>query len=486
MDSDIMRRFPSSALSLFIIVTIPIPFAGVQPWVWPFYGLMMVVAYALGVLIAPSALPRKFHFKTIALSIFFIWALFLCVPLPIPLLSVLSPMRAEIVTKAWELTDQATSHQAISYSSRAAFAWWTFLLSLAFFYVTIRNLCAGRKTFKYIVGAMITVGLAESLYGIIQALVPSMGVLWVDYIREYLGTARGTFINRNNFAGFIEMIWPLALGLTLSLSGRAHSIKMALHSDRLNRQALMALCTTIFLLALILTRSRAGIISGMVGLMVFFAMAKPGVQKLSKRIRITMGAAFILLASYSLVIGIGPVIDRFFSIPNDGGSRIAIWHDSFQILKDHPMGIGLGNYENVFAIYNFSETSGKKVIYTHNDYFQLAIETGWVGLVTLTLAIFSFLTNCVRRMKKLDPRHDPFRFYMAVGAFSGIASIGVHGLFDFNFQIPANCVYLVALMAILNAGTRLRKRKASPVLVKPNPSGNGLVPAGLETPKSPV
>jgi hypothetical protein len=45
---------------------------------------------------------------------------------------------------------------------------------------------------------------------------------------------------------------------------------------------------------------------------------------------------------------------------------------------------------------------------------------------------------------------------MAVGAFSGIASIGVHSLFDFNLQIPANCVYFVVLMAILNACTHHR------------------------------
>ena len=68
----------------------------------------------------------------------------------------------------------------------------------------------------------------EAVYGLIQALVPSMGVLWVDYVQAYLGTARGTFINRNNFAGFIEMIWPLALGVTLAMTGRVHSLKEAL------------------------------------------------------------------------------------------------------------------------------------------------------------------------------------------------------------------------------------------------------------------
>jgi hypothetical protein len=95
---------------------------------------------------------------------------------------------------------------------------------------------------------------------------------------SYLGTARGTFINRNNFAGFIEMIWPLALGATLAMTGRARSLKSALHSDSLNRQALMALGIIVLLLALIFTRSRAGIVSGLVGFLVFAVMARTGMR----------------------------------------------------------------------------------------------------------------------------------------------------------------------------------------------------------------
>ena len=48
------------------------------------------------------------------------------------------------------------------------------------------------------------VAFLEAVYGHIQALVPSLGVLWVDHINAYLGNARGTYINRNHFAGFLE------------------------------------------------------------------------------------------------------------------------------------------------------------------------------------------------------------------------------------------------------------------------------------------
>jgi hypothetical protein len=76
---------------------------------------------------------------------------------------------------------------------------------------------------------------------------------------EHMGNARGTFINRNHFAGFIEMTWPLILGLTMAMTDRGHSLKRALASDMLNRQALMALGIVVLLLSLLLSRSRAGI-----------------------------------------------------------------------------------------------------------------------------------------------------------------------------------------------------------------------------------
>ncbi len=441
-------------LSLFIIATIPVPFAAVQPWVWSIYSLLMIIVFVLGLWTLRRPHPINSPFQTIALGVFFIWSLILVVPFPPGLLPILSPMRAEALANAWKLTGDVPIWQSISYAPTDATAWWIFLLSLTLFFVVVRHLCEDRKLLKRIITVMIMIGLAESIYGLVQALVPSMGVLWVDYIQTYLGSARGTFINRNNFAGFVEMIWPLALGLTLSMTGRVHSLKMILHSDKLNRQALMAMCIIVFLLTLILTRSRGGIISGMAGVLIFFILARQGMQNRSTQIKILLSGIVGLLIVYTLIIGIGPVIDRFFTLASDGSSRINIWRDSLQIIRDHPLGIGLHNYADVIEIYNQRGTHEKTIGYAHNDYLQLLIETGWVGFVSLIGAMVAFLIRCTQRIGRLNFRKDPLRFYVAVGAFSGITSIAVHSLFDFNLQIPANCVYFVVLMAILSACTQ--------------------------------
>jgi len=442
-------------LSLFIIGTIPILFAAVQPWVWSLYCLLMIATFILFLWTReePTAFPAVRLFNK-SVAIFFIWTLFLCMPVSHPALSLLSPIRAEILSRAGVLTGISPSWESLSYLPRIASARWVFLLSLGLFFLVVRDLCSERNTLKRIAFVMIGIGLLEAVYGLIQALVPSMGVLWVDYIQDYLGTARGTFINRNSFAGFIGMIWPLALGITLAITGRVYSLKEILRSDRLNQQALMAMGIIVFLLALIFTRSRAGIVSGLVGFLAFSILARTGMKALALQTRVLMGGIIVLLCVYTMIIGVGPIVQRFLTLGADSGSRMDIWWDSLPIIKDHPLGIGLSNYENVFQVYNQSFTSDKTVIHAHNDYLQLLIETGWVGFFTIMSGFFIFLGKSARRIKQLDFRRDPLRFFLAVGAFSGLISMCVHGLFDFNLQIPANCLYFVVLMAILSACTR--------------------------------
>ena len=467
MDNTIKKAL--FVVTVFIIVSIPVLFGAVQPWVWSFYCLLMIFAFVLHMW---TGRDRTIGYTVspvmAAVALFFISTLFLCIPLPHQVLSVLSPKRADILAQTWLLSGHAPTRATLSYLPTVALNRWIFLLSLGLFFCVLRNLCLDRKILQQVVFILIGIGLIEAVYGLIQALVPSMGVLWVDYIHAYTGTARGTFINRNSFAGFIEMIWPLSLGVTLSMSGRTVSLKQALRSDRLNRQALVALGIIVFLLALIFSRSRAGIVSGTVGFMVFMIMARSAVKTVAKHTRIMLGCVVILLAVYLTTIGTGPIIHRFLAIGSASGSRMDIWRDSLPIIKDHPLGIGLLNYENVFAVYNQAMTSEKRVVHAHNDFLQLIIETGWVGSTALIIAIVAFLWMSVGRIKKLNYQRDPLRFFLAVGAFSGVISIAFHSLFDFNFQIPANCLYFVILIAILSACTRENSASSTPCHRIPN------------------
>jgi O-antigen ligase len=450
--------------SYFVIGTIPILFAAVQPWIWSFYSLSMIAAFVLYKWLNQENItfltPKSSY---IPITSFFSYTILFWLPLPSDIISFLSSVRFESISKAQKLTDIVFEGQTLSYSSLNAFTWWVFLLSLYLFFFVVRYLSSQRKFLNIILFVMIGLGLTEAVYGLIQALVPSMGVLWVDYVKDYMGNARGTFINRNHFAGFVELIWPLALGVTIAKTDRKNSFKKALASDLLNRQALMALGIVVLLLALLLTRSRAGIVGGVIGLLAFWYLARPKIRRIALHTRLLIGGIVVVLSIYCLTIGVGPTFKRFLSI-DDRNSRIDIWKDSLSIIEDHPLGIGLRNYENVFQVYNHHSTSDKVVKYAHNDYLQLLIETGWVGFFCLTGGFVYFIGKNFRIIRRADERDDPMRFFLAVGAFSGIMSMAFHSLFDFNLQIPANCLYFVVLMAILSSCTG--KIKHSPLIQK--------------------
>jgi O-antigen ligase len=438
---------------LFIIGTIPILFAAVQPWVWSVYSLSMMTAFLFFMW-----QPRKRHALlpgtgvNLTVVLFFAATLVLCLPFPGHFLSHLGPIRFQTLTTARVLLDSPPAWQTLSYAPRVALGWWVFLLSVCLYFVVVRSLCAERKTLKRIVWVMMGVALIEALYGLIQALVPTLGVLWVNYIQAYMGDARGTFINRNHFAGFIEMLWPLFLGFTVAQGGwgQGYTLKKILASERLNRQALLALGIVVLLLALLFSRSRAGIAGASMGFLTFVSLARSGSKRMSRYTWLVLGGIVGILVVYSMAIGIGPVADRFFTL-RSGDTRLDFWRDSLSIIKDHPLGIGLRNFERVFPVYNVSNLSNKIIDYAHNDYLQLLIEAGWIGFTAVLTGFLIFMVKSANRIKHLNPHKDPLRFFLAVGAFSGLVSLAFHSFFDFNLQIPANCVYFVTLMAIVHS-----------------------------------
>jgi hypothetical protein len=98
-----------NVLSLFIIGTIPIFFAAVQPWVWSIYCLLLIAVFILYLwaTLDQPVLPRV-RFLNKSVTIFFIWTLFLCIPFPNPALSFLSPKRAEILYQCGSAYRQQT------------------------------------------------------------------------------------------------------------------------------------------------------------------------------------------------------------------------------------------------------------------------------------------------------------------------------------------------------------------------------------------
>ena len=376
--------------------------------------------------------------------------LFQSLPLPESVLSLLSPFRFKVLAQSRAIIGNPADLATLSYTPLASLAWWMFFLGLFLFFLVFRKTVVSDRNLKILIRILLGVAFLEAIYGVIQALVPSLGVLWVDYITAYLGDARGTYINRNHFAGFMEMMMPLGLAYTLAMGSwhKKISFKALISSDRPNLQFLLSIGLIVMALALLLSKSRGGIFGGVIGFLTFALLMRSSSGELPRSFWVIISVIVGMVSFYSLKIGIDPVLERFLRISKET-TRLDIWHDSMAMIKDHPFGIGLEAFKQVFPVYNASNFSDTRFIYLHNDYLQLLVETGWIGFLALVGGFYFFLVKSVFKIQHMRLQSDPMRFFLSIGALSGLVSIAFHSFFDFNLHMPANCVYFVMLIGIV-------------------------------------
>jgi O-antigen ligase len=112
------------------------------------------------------------------------------------------------------------------------------------------------------------------------------------------------------------------------------------------------------------------------------------------------------------------------------------------------VGVGPGK-----AHLRWSRPDGSVAIarYAHNEYLQVLAELGVVGLGIL-LSLFFVIGQAVRRGRHASPPPG-----MWAGAVAGLVALGVHGLFDFGWHVPALPLTAAALVGIVTTTSRKEK-----------------------------
>jgi O-antigen ligase len=276
-------------------------------------------------------------------------------------------------------------------------------------------------------------GFLVSIFGILQHLTFNGKLYWFREMR-YGGIPFGPYANRNHFAGFAELILPLAL------------VPLVLGRVRRERFLVVGLFAVLPIGALFLSASRGGIVSFGVEL---------GVLALIIVWRRTMGkhvfaAAAILLLALLMVswLGVGQILQRFSSMQSlemSEGKRASMRRDTWRIFLDHPLlGTGLGTLQIVFPPYE-TLYDGKIVNHTHNDYLEALAETGLAGALCCAWFLGVLLSESLKRLRQLN---SSFAGALQLAGFIACCGFLVHSLVDFNLHIPANAM-LFFLMAHL-------------------------------------
>jgi O-antigen ligase len=280
----------------------------------------------------------------------------------------------------------------------------------------------------------IVFGFLVSLFAILQHLTSNGKLYWLREIRSG-GLPFGPYVNRNHFAGFVELVLPLAL------------IPLVLGRVRRERRPVVGLCAVILVVALFLSASRGGIVSfcaelGVLGLVMILRRTR-GKQLLT-------GGAVLLVALLLVAwLGVGQILQRLSSVQVlevTAGKRASMRADTWRIFLDHPLlGTGLGTLQIVFPAYE-TLYDGKIVNHAHNDYLEALAETGIAGGLCCVWFIGVLVSESLKRSRQLN---NSFAGAFQLSGMLACCGFLVHSLVDFNLHIPANALlfFLAAHLA---------------------------------------
>jgi O-antigen ligase len=280
---------------------------------------------------------------------------------------------------------------------------------------------------------LLVLGFLVSAFGILQHFTFNGKLYWFREMR-YGGIPFGPFVNRNHFAGLVELIIPSGLSIFL------------LRAENEERLPLLGILTLLPIGALFLAASRGGIVGFSVelGLILILVFARRRDRKQ------VVAAAMILVFTIALVawLGVGQALDRFTSyrrLEVSESRRSEMTRDSWRIFMAHPIGgTGLGTLQEVFPRYE-TLYDGKIVNHSHNDYIEALAETGLLGgLCGLFYLFFLFREarlRVIRPVSLLD-------LALHIGSLSACCGLLVHSFVDFNLHIPSNAL-LFSLQSVI-------------------------------------
>lgn len=325
---------------------------------------------------------------------------------------------------------------------------WLVLLPCVAIFLAVQSF--DRVQVRRLVTIFLVVAVGEALLGIVQA---GAGKESIAHLGNPYGggAASGTYVNKNHFAALMAMALPLLLARwaleVLPVIRRGEKLRdHPRNADmRLAVRILFSILVVLVLLALLLTRSRAGIACGLLALaMTSMALVWNAGSTQAKALLIVVAAAALLLGSY---VGLTPVIERFgpeeISLGYDGRAQLtsATLRAALDFL---PFGSGLGTFADVFRRYQDGQLTGF-IDHAHNDYAEAFLELGVAAVAAILLLAMAYAARW--RQLTGGPRSRTLGFLQVAAGF-GMLAVILHGAFDFNFHIPANAIYFSFLAGV--------------------------------------
>jgi len=289
------------------------------------------------------------------------------------------------------------------------------------------------REWKTLIWSLLVLGFAVSVFAIVQEFTWNGKLYWVrplhDPVRGF-----GPFVNRNHFAGFLELVLPPGLAL------------LALHGERPGRRPLLWLLVVFPAGALLLSASRGGIVSLLFEIVLLWLAVRLYGGHGGRR---TLVALALLIAVVGGWLGVGTALRRFQMVSQNRVTqdlRLMLVRDSWKMFLAHPwLGTGLGTFATAYPKFA-SRDIGLLVNHAHNDYVELLAEGGLAGgmLGATFLALLA-----ARARRHLRRAATPASRALYVGAAVAMAGLLLHETVDFNLHVPSNAILFLLLSLLL-------------------------------------
>jgi O-antigen ligase len=356
-------------------------------------------------------------------------------PLPLFLLRLISSPRADTLDSLARLTPPA--HFAPLATAPAITV--THLVRIIAYVLTfiLVRIMAGRLPGRRrwcLVAPLVAVATAEAALGLFQNV----------RIEE----VQGTYINKNHFAGLLEMALPLTVAYAAYL-----------FSARSRGKASGVLAAALIVFAgLVASLSKMGFAASLAGLFVMGVLATAG-RVPGKRKWMVIGGlgalivfCFVFLPSDAFVANYGGVLSKQQAALE---GRAPIWRDTLHLIADYPLfGCGLGTYQTAFLKYQTSVVD-RVFTYAHNDYLQIAAELGVIGFLIAAILVVPIFAGTFRASFRAADRTSRF---LALGCAGAIMAMCIHSFTDFNMYVPANAfvfAWICGIGSSLPPGSKL-------------------------------
>ena len=289
--------------------------------------------------------------------------------------------------------------------------------------------------------------------------------LWGDKT-SYLGWATGTFVNRNSFASFIGLGILTGIALVTARPPNTPQPRSKAHRNVLSPQMIETgiywVCIALMGTALVASGSRMGLAATGIGTLVTL-IALSGHSKPESATALTRPRKVIL---FVLVIGLTAIAilsqsvgERLIFSGVAFDTRLALYQNVWDLILTRPWtGYGLDSFELAYPLVHDDRVSPAFIWdLAHNTYLTLWAE---LGLIAGSASLLALAAAALRLTRALRRSAAPsLAIALSLGALSLAAT---HSLLDFSFEIEANAMLLIVLIAMGLSQTPRQPRGGRP------------------------